>query len=675
MSAAVLASPGSNRWAGRKVPLELVAAPPVETLSLWERIGTAPAWLVSLAVHVAVLFVLVGIPIIVPVDVLSTIITSEITPEEIQQFKVEDVSLDVEVGNDSPMDVMSPSMAAATESRPLDEEMQQDVKPVDFPTTFAAATAVEMPSVEMLVTAFDMTGQSQYVGGVDGAIDVLTREIAAKLRERETTVVWMLDASLSLEKRRDALAERFEAVYAQLGNTGDVNVDHLRTAVATFGEGVELLTPEPVVDVGPLVDLIRNVSPDESGQENVFTALQVVSREMLPQRTLEDRTLMFVIVTDERGDDADQKFGAVNNLEATISQFKRFGIPVYCIGNAAPFGRDKGYVTYTWTEGDRSYTLPRPVDAGPETVLPERIRLGFWGPGGEVENERLSSGYGPYALTRLCVETSGMYLVADDTNHKKFDAELMRSYGPDYRPIADYNRDVMSNGAKRALIEAAAFSQAEQIPNPQLVFPAVDDTQLKREITEAQKPMAVVSYRLAALQAKLEAGLRDRPKVVEPRWRAGFDLALGRVYAQQARALGYNTVLAEMKSSTLPFERETSNEWILTGAKESDAGSEVKKLIRLSDELLSRVIDEHPGTPWARLAEQELATPLGWTWRERNNEVLRAITNGATPDDIAKMFADEDDDVQRARMREMAGPKNPPESLMPGMTGAGVAAA
>ena len=362
-----------------------------------------------------------------------------------------------------------------------------------------------MPNNEILVTEFAATGLSVNTGGVEGAIDMLTREIAARLRENETTVVWMLDASLSLEDRRNALADRIEAVYAQLGNTGDVDAKHLRSAVATFGEGVDLLTPEAVSDVEPLVELIRNVKPDESGKENVFTALKVVGREMLPERTRQRRTLMFVILTDERGDDTD-------DLENVISQFKRYGVPVYCVGNAAPFGRDRGYVTYLWKEGDRQFRLPLPVDAGPETVLPERIRLGFWAPGGEVENERLSSGYGPYALTRLCVETGGMYLVADDTNHKTFEPELMRSYGPDYRPIADYTRDVMANGAKRALIEAARDSRATEIPQPQLVFPAVDDNRLRREITEAQKPIAVIGYRLQALQAKLEAGLPDRPE-------------------------------------------------------------------------------------------------------------------------------------------------------------------
>ena len=657
MSAAALA-PGSagrpNRWAGRKVPLQLVAPPPVAETTLWDRVGAAPAWLVSLAVHVAVLAVLAGITIVLPVDLIPQI-TSEITTDEIDNFKVETVNLDSTVGNDSAANVLSPSKAASSDDRPPEERMQKEVELTDFAVALpTAVAAVDVPSDAVLTAEFDATGLTEYTGGVEGAIDVLTREIAARLRENETTVVWMLDASLSLEEERAALADRIEAVYAQLGAAGDVDTEHLRTAVASFGEGVDLLTPEPVSDVAPLVEKIRTIPPDESGKENVFTALKTVGRELLTERTKRRRTLMFVIVTDEKGDDD-------ADLENVIAQFKRYGVPVYCVGNAAPFGRDRGYVMYNWREGEREYRLPRPVDAGPETVLPERIRLGFWGPGGAVEDERLSSGYGPYALTRLCVETGGMFLVADDTNQRKFDPQLMKGYGPDYRPAAVYTRDVMANGAKRALIEAARDSRVTEIPQPQLNFPATDDNRLRRAITEAQKPIAVISYRLQALQAKLEAGLPDRPRVEEARWRAGFDLALGRVYAQQARALGYNTVLAGMKSDPKAFERENSNEWVLRPAKEADGGGEVKKLARDSRELLKGVIDEHPGTPWARLAEQELATPLGWEWKERANEVLRAVDNGATPEEVRRMFAPEDDDAQRAMREEMEGPKNPPK--------------
>ena len=629
-----------------------MALPPVEEPSVWDRLKTAPAWAVSAAVHVAVLAVLAGITIVLPSEIFPAIV-SEITPDDIDRFKVETVNLTPEVGNDSAANVLSPSKAASSDSEPVEQELQREVEIADVPVALAAASAVTVPSDDVLTAEFDATGLTEYTGGVEGAIDVLTREIAASLRENRTTVVWMLDASLSLAERREKIAERVEAVYAQLGNTGDITTDHLESAVATFGGKTDLLTPEPVADPGVIVDAIRSVEPDETGEERVFAALKEVGRVMLPERTRERRNLLFVIVTDERGDDP-------GDLENVIGQFKRYGIPVYCVGNAAPFGRDVGYVMHSWKEGFIKYIEPLPVDAGPETVLPERLRLGFWGPGGDVRGENLSSGYGPYALTRLCVETGGMYLVADDNNAARVDPTLMRSYPPDYRPIADYTRDVRANRAKAALVEAAGATKAEGIPSPQLDFPAVDDTRLRREIDAAQRPMALIDYRLQELQKTLEAGEDDRDAIAEPRWRAGFDLALGRVLAQRARALGYNTVLADMKSDPKPFERENSNEWLLRPAEESDAGGEVKRLTDRSRELLTGVIERHPGTPWALLARQELDTPLGWRWVERNNEVLRAMANGATPDEIRQMFAPEEERAMRGGA-EKKGPRNPPK--------------
>ena len=45
--------------------------------------------------------------------------------------------------------------------------------------------------------------------------------------------------------------------------------------------------------------------------------------------------------------------------ENVIAQFKRYGVPVYCVGNAAPFGRDKGYVMYKLA-GGRAGVPPAP---------------------------------------------------------------------------------------------------------------------------------------------------------------------------------------------------------------------------------------------------------------------------------------------------------------------------
>jgi hypothetical protein len=36
---------------------------------------------------------------------------------------------------------------------------------------------------------------------------------------------------------------------------------------------------------------------------------------------------------------------------------------------------------------------------------------------------------------------------------------------------------------------------------------------------------------------------------------------------------------------------------------------------------LNRVIKDHPGTPWALLAQRELKDPLGWKWEDRYTDL------------------------------------------------------
>ncbi|MEQ9065498.1 MAG: VWA domain-containing protein, partial [Gimesia chilikensis] len=169
-----------------------------------------------------------------------------------------------------------------------------------------------------------------------------------------------------------------------------------------------------------------------------------------------------------------------------------------------------------------------------------------------------------------------------------------------------------------ALVRTAAATRLSdrRLPQPTLEFPANTDNVLRQAITEAQKPVSQLSYGLNELQVMLEQGLKDRKKITEPRWRANYDLALGRVLANQARAHGYNTILADMKSNPKVFETKGNNAWRLVAAKDARSSPTVRKLEKQAMELLNGVIDEHPGTPWSYLAAKELEKPLGWKWQE-----------------------------------------------------------
>lgn len=612
-----------------------------------------PAWLISTVVHLALLFVLASITQVTINSQNQTIVTSALEDVIEQEEYTFDVTVTDQIGSNSDLNVLTPSQAMATSRGETSNTTIEDNITEEIDIDPVITTAMVQPSEASLTEVINVAGETEHTGGVEGAMDRLTFEIAGKLKEGPTFVVWLFDASLSLEKRREAMAERFENVYSQLGVMGKTKDDSLVTAVATFGQKPQFITEKPVTDVGSIIEAIKTIPADESGKEYVFTALDQIARKWIGIRTKQRRNMMIIIVTDEKGDDAEK-------LDGAIQYFKRYGINCYCVGNASLFGKEKGYVTYTWQEGKETFTRDLPVDQGPESVFPERIDLAFWG-NNKRSLDRMSASYGPYALTRLCAETGGLYLITEESRGgPALDRAVMRGYTPDYRPIKVIDAEVRKNPAKMALINAARASRVEQIPTPTLEFLHRNDNELRQQITEAQKPLAVLDYRLEELYQILKTGEKARDSLTEPRWRASYDLAMGRVLAMRARAYGYNFTMAEMKSTPKTFSKEGNNKWDLVPDSEISAGPLVKKMAKQSEELLKKVIDEHEGTPWALLAAHELSQPMGWKWVESKIVIPEMAGGMNNNDDPRLLLADEEERRRMMNRNNAPQPKNVP---------------
>ncbi|MBS0262745.1 MAG: VWA domain-containing protein [Planctomycetes bacterium] len=606
-------------------------ARPQEGIFNQSSLREAPGWIVSLGVHLLIMLMLLAVKMTVQNE--SQVALLESTLEDVQNETEFEASSFDQKGTGEDVTALSSmatggssgagaavsgagSVSDATEQRVsegITGGQQVNIRMVDdlgpgLPAMNELTEAVSGSGKNSgpLITGSSTENVAGTGGGVGAAIDRLTWEIAQSLREKKTTAVWLFDQSLSLKDRRDAIAERFEMVYRQLESLGEGGKGALQTMAATYGEGFKFLTDKPVDDVKALIPKVREIPDDPSGKENVFSAVkQIVNR--LKKEKDKNRSILIFIITDEKGDDAEE------HLEEAITMCRRTGIKVYSIGNAALFGREKGYVAWKFPEGD---TVDLEVDAGPETVEPEALQLGFFGgSGGDLS--RMSSGYGPYALTRICKETGGQFLIAqEDDKGTRFDPAIMRNYQPDYRPIREYWKSVEKNKAKFKLIEAAKRTKIDNVMIPRLDFPAYNDDVLRSTITEAQKPAAETDYKIKQVLDLLQQGEKERDKILEPRWRAAYDLAIGRALAMEVRIFGYNSMLAEMKSTPKPFKNKNSNKWQLEPSKEINAGQLVKKLEKQASMYLKRVIDEHPGTPWAKIAEREYTTPMGWQWKE-----------------------------------------------------------
>ncbi|MEX2025982.1 MAG: vWA domain-containing protein, partial [Pirellulaceae bacterium] len=391
------------------------------------------------------------------------------------------------------------------------------------------------------------------------------------------------------------------------------------------------MTKDPTDSLEELKQAVKSIPNDNSGDENVFSAIREIARVNADYRyqtasqTGPERNVMIVVFTDEAGTDE-------RMLDEAVKMCRRWTMPVYVIGVPAPFGRRE--TTMKWVDPDPNYDQSPQwgvVDQGPESLMLERIKLGF---SGQQEDEiSIDSGFGPYALTRLCVETGGIYFAVHPNRDVRrqvrqgevpafssylqyfFDPESMRRYRPDYVSVQDYVKNLERNAARGALVKAAANSQIDQMADPRLRFVKRDEGAFATDLTTAQQAAAALEPKVNNLYELLRKGEADREKEEVARWQAGYDLAMGRVLAVKVRTEGYNQVLAAAKRG-LKFRDAKNNTWVLDPSDEITVGSQMVKLAERAKMYLNRVVQEHPGTPWALLAERELKDPLGWKWKQ-----------------------------------------------------------
>jgi hypothetical protein len=633
--------------------------------------GDTPAWAVSMAFHVAVLLGLSTIVVPPEPDRPAAITIVQPLAEEPFREIEETVSEEPQetTGAES-LDGMEVSVAVARELAP------EPVVRIEAPDVPAADIRVDQPDeplnqAPLLDADVSLPGVAvaEATSGAGGAVDRLTAEIRASLAQRPTVVCWVFDQSVSLAGQRREIAGRLETVFRQLAEGGEPGETELLNMVFAYGESVSpvMVQDGRLTTAGPakptregadVVRAIREIPVDQSGMENTFTA---VAEAALAARRVRisprDRNVMIIVFTDERGNDEQRA--------DEVAAFCRMNAMRVCVvGVPAPFGREQVQMRFVEYDTDRYAGDDQwpVVDQGPETRYPEFVRIA----GGRYDDEPMDSGFGPFSLSKLCAETGGIYFCVHanrDTRGRVaqtapmasrlqyfFDHEVMRAYRPDYVSVAKLDQQIAANRAKRGLLEAARMLAIEPMRAPRRIFPREDDGKLVQLFSDAQKEAAVLAPRIDLLYATLAKGLPDRPKVKEGRWRAGYDLALGRVLAAKIRTDAYNQILANAKAGR-KFANPRNDTWELVGSDDvSNVGSANEKLARLARETLERVVREHPGTPWALFAADELQTPLGYAWRETYTGVnAPRLADGGGNGNPA-------DDAQR---RKLAPPKPP----------------
>ena len=533
--------------------------------------------------------------------------------------------------------------AAAESAAPTTTEPVADValarQPLnpDMGTALLETVAVSVPRRSVADGGVVSAGGQ----GVQGALAGLLAGLRDRRGEGDLRVVWLIDASISLHQDRQLIAERLDAFYKEQAPPEQQEYKFLSSAISFGRVPRELVAPTRLGLRIPAA--IRNLEVDNSGLENVMSAIEFcMQRYRRPFKGL----TQIIVWTDESGDD-------VLKLEEVIRLCRKSRTIVSVVGPSAVLGSETG--SHQYTDPGTGFAFLIPVKRGPDTSLPERLALPYWWgtqippvlvdgaiPAlnvpryGGAYRERLMSGFGPYALTRLALETGGTFtILSRPGDPPEFSFETMKRYAPDYSSALDYLHATQASPLRRAVSDAALrTTQAGFPPAPPVAFGVRSDiyypflpfadytspqafraslgTGLRRQKVAVGAMLALIQSLLSSFQsASLDAAYDAEP---DARWKAWYDLTRGRLLAQHVRHREYLTAcerlleadLLKPATNLLYFHASSS---LLTGDSSAAHGSEAVRC-------LQRCIRNNPGTPWELLAQWELEQPLGITWQE-----------------------------------------------------------
>jgi von Willebrand factor type A domain len=437
------------------------------------------------------------------------------------------------------------------------------------------------------------------------ALDQLAREILRHLKEHKLTVVWMFDESVSMQDDQRTILQKFDRVSSEL----KVNVDAdkktagaLNHAIIGFGQGIDYVLQKPNDDIDQVGKAIKHLRIDPTGIENTMRALREVV-EHYSGLIKKDRKLLIVLVTDESGDD-----GA--DVEEARAALKRHKVPLYVIGRQSLFG-------YPWAH--HRYEDPVTKDVyhplirrGPETA---DLELYQWDGLHERWDEQ-PSGFAPYELARLTKDSGGIYFVLPSEEFMRirqreqaYSITQLKEYLPEYDNRMTYTEKRDSSPFRHLLHQIVMEGKNFQY---QRDFSIASNEMVKAALEEGQKATLKLNL-LIEIQTRLENMKKLREREPEKRWQAHYDLMLAQTVAFEVKAYEYRALMASMVQSPPQPKGQPGPEktitWRVDHSKKPWAPrNQTEKVYAQAERLLKQVIERHPKTPWADLAQDTLNT-------------------------------------------------------------------
>lgn len=206
----------------------------------------------------------------------------------------------------------------------------------------------------------------------------------------------------------------------------------------------------------------------------------------------------------------------------------------------------------------------------------------------------------------------------------EFDPTNLHAYDADYRSFEVLRKELEQNPGKHPLraavldglkiLESAKFTARDTLSAQPL------KPQGKLLILKEQQVLGSMVFELEKGLAQLARAGEERAKEPSRRWQAHYDHVQALFLARLIFCYEYNYMLAQLRTDRMPELPFGCPGWRLASRPtlqitEPRARSALKQLHRL----LTKIETDHPGTPWAAVAEGELKCHRGLEWQPDMN--------------------------------------------------------
>lgn len=603
-----------------------------------------PALTVSIIIHAVVLAVMYGWTLqshfSQPELVVETVFTEERPAEEYTQEMSIDTSvsqsLSISGGGAVTGKLGSTSGNPVAATQRVEQSKALKAGKVSVPQMSMPSLGVGSGDINLDLGQGEVSGEiGAKVEGYGAAMHRMTHEMRRMMRDNQMIVVWLFDASKSLESDRKEIADNFHKIYEELeiakeqADRKNQKYNSLETVVCGFGADVKKLVPKPTADVKEIRAAIGKITEDASGKEMVFNSIRTVLEEYGRMARSTNRKLAIVVVTDESGDDPEI-------LEDVVDKSKLYKAPVYMLGRESIFGYP--YARITWRNPETGVEYWTTIDRGPETAMPECLQYN----GFDARYDSASSGFAPYALARLIKESGGIFFMLQSAEAdlagqsvsaklvRKFDDIRMKQYEPGLEPVRDYVKERDSSQFRKTIWQVIARLNPHTDRDLVITYHyAIDNAAFKEQAREPfQRGLRAMKLINAAI-TDIEKIAKLRDAEPDARWRASYDLLYAQLLAYRVRVFQYLLATDQHVKDQPTPKSPKSNRWDRTYAgkllEPSEAqvkatGVDLKELEaqrKKALDMYTKIIKDHPDTPWAQRAAQERGWGFGMQFVDR----------------------------------------------------------